>query len=132
MKQISTANAPTAIGPYSQAMVLDDLVFLSGQIPLSAETGEVVGDNIEDQTRQVLRNIDAVLKAAGSSFDQVVKTTCFLAEMADFAKFNALYGESFVSKPARSCIAARQLPKNVLVEIEVIAITRANSALSLV
>ncbi len=128
MITIDTKSAPAAIGPYSQAKLLGDLLFMSGQIPLDPNTGAVVGEGIEDQTRQVLRNIEAILTAAGTGFGAVVKTTCFLADMADFATFNHLYAEKFISKPARSCIAAKQLPKGVLVEIEVIAVGKAQAA----
>lgn len=121
IKTISTDKAPAAIGPYSQGKIVNGLVFLSGQIPLDPKTGEVSGATIEEQTRTILANIDALLKEAGASFGSVVKTTCFLADMADFAAFNAVYGEKFTSKPARSCVAVKALPKGVLAEIEVIA-----------
>lgn len=121
IKTISTDKAPAAIGPYSQGKIVNGLVFLSGQIPLDLKTGEVSGATIEEQTRTILANIDALLKEAGASFGSVVKTTCFLADMADFAAFNAVYGEKFTSKPARSCVAVKALPKGVLAEIEVIA-----------
>ncbi len=129
MITIDTKSAPAAIGPYSQAKLLGDLLFMSGQIPLDPDSGAVVGEGIEDQTRQVLRNIEAILTEAGVGFEQVVKTTCFLDDMVNFAAFNQLYAEKFTSKPARSCIAAKQLPKGVLVEIEVIAhVSKAQAA----
>ncbi len=121
MKTICTDQAPAAIGPYSQGKISGGQVYLSGAIALDPGTGEVVGTDIEGQTHQVIANIDALLKAAGSSFDSVVKTTCFLADMADFAKFNEIYARHFTSKPARSCVAVKTLPKNLLVEIEVVA-----------
>ncbi len=121
MKTICTDKAPAAIGPYSQGKISGGQIYLSGAIALDPRTGEIVGKDIEGQTRQVVANIDALLKAAGSSFDSVVKTTCFLADMADFAKFNEIYAEHFTSKPARSCVAVKTLPKNLLVEIEVVA-----------
>ena len=121
MIQIQTDDAPAAIGPYSQGFISGNLVFTSGQIPISAETGEVAGTTITEQTEQVIKNLTAVLKAAGSSLAQVIKTTCFLAEMGDFAAFNEVYAKHFSGKPARSTVAVKQLPKNVLVEIEAIA-----------
>ncbi|MDR2634153.1 MAG: RidA family protein [Treponema sp.] len=121
MKAIQTNKAPAAIGPYSQAFVTGELVFTSGQIPLSTETGQVVGTVISEQTERVIHNLKAVLEAAGSSLSQVVKTTCFLADMQDFAAFNEVYRKYFTGKPARSTVAVRQLPQNVLVEIEAIA-----------
>ena len=121
MKKIATEKAPGAIGPYSQAIVTGNLVFTSGQIPINPETGAVEAVGIEAQTEQVMKNLGAVLAAAGSSYEKAVKTTCFLAEMADFTAFNEVYGRYFTSKPARSCVAAKQLPKGVLVEVEVIA-----------
>ncbi|MHB9293801.1 putative 2-iminobutanoate/2-iminopropanoate deaminase [Hollandina sp. SP2] len=121
MKVVQTDTAPAAIGPYSQAFVTGGLVFTSGQIPLSAETGQVAGTVIAEQTEQVIQNLKAVLEAAGSSLSQVVKTTCFLADMQDFTAFNEVYGKYFTGKPARSTVAVRQLPKSVLVEIEAIA-----------
>ncbi|MDR1956386.1 MAG: RidA family protein [Treponema sp.] len=120
MKSIQTQGAPAAIGPYSQAFVTEGLVFTSGQIPLSAETGQVVGVTILEQTEQVIKNLQAVLEAAGSSLSQVIKTTCFLADMQDFGAFNEVYAKYFTGKPARSTVAVRQLPKNVLVEIEAV------------
>ncbi len=121
MNVIHTPNAPEAIGPYSQAMITGNLLFTSGQIAINPASGQVEADTIEGQTEQVMKNLGALLEAAGSSFDRVVKTTCFLADMADFAAFNAIYERYFVGKPARSCVAVRQLPKNVLVEVEAIA-----------
>ena len=121
MKTIQTSNAPAAIGPYSQAKVVNGFVFASGQIPLNPATGEVEGTTIEAQAEQVMKNVGAILKEAGVDFENVVKTTCFLAEMADFAAFNSVYEKYFTGKPARSCVAVKQLPKNVLVEVEVIA-----------
>ncbi|MBQ9115536.1 MAG: RidA family protein [Clostridia bacterium] len=121
MEKIYTKNAPDAIGPYSQAMVSGGLVFTSGQIAINPESGAVEATDIKGQTDQVCRNLAAVLSAAGSSLDRVVKTVCFLSDMADFAAFNEVYGSYFTSKPARSCVAAKSLPKNVLVEVEAIA-----------
>lgn len=121
MKTIATDKAPAAIGPYSQGKVVGNLVFFSGQIALDPVTGEVVGSTIEEQTTCICKNIGALLEEAGASYDSVVKTTCFLAEMSDFAAFNEVYGSYFTSKPARSCVAVKALPKNVLAEIEVIA-----------
>lgn len=121
MNTISTSNAPAAIGPYSQAKVINGMLYASGQVPLDPKTGAVVGTDINEQTEQVMKNIGAILDAGGTSFEKVVKTTCFIAEMADFAAFNAVYEKYFTSKPARSCVAVKQLPKNVLCEVEVIA-----------
>ena len=121
MEYISTDKAPAAIGPYSQAVRVGNLLFTSGQIPLDPVSGEIVGADIEAQARRICENLKAVLGAAGASFENVVKTTCFLSDMADFGKFNEVYSEYFVSKPARSCVAVKTLPKNVLAEIEVIA-----------
>ncbi len=120
-EKVYTKNAPDAIGPYSQAVKVGNFVFTSGQIAINPETGNVEAVTIEEQTTQVMKNLGAVLEAAGSSFDKAIKTTCFLKNMSDFAAFNAIYGEYFTSKPARSCVAAAELPKNVLVEVEVIA-----------
>lgn len=122
MKTISTKNAPAAIGPYSQAKVVGNFVFASGQIPIDPATGEIAGDTIETQAEQSCKNVGAILEEAGIGFDNVVKTTCFLAEMADFAAFNAVYEKYFTSKPARSCVAVKELPKNVLCEVEAIAV----------
>ena len=121
MKAVQTANAPAAIGPYSQAMISGNCVYTSGQIPLSPETGQIIGASITEQTEQVCKNIAALLKASGSSIEKVVKTTCFLADMNDFAAFNEVYAKYFSGKPARSTVAVRQLPKSALVEIETIA-----------
>lgn len=121
MKVISTEKAPAAIGPYSQAMVVKSVVFTSGQIPLNPETGEIQGATIEEQAEQVMKNLGAVLEAAGSSYEKTIKTTCFLADMGDFAAFNEVYGKYFTGKPSRSCVAVKTLPKNVLCEVEVIA-----------
>ena len=121
MEKIYTKNAPDAIGPYSQAVKANGFVFTSGQIAINPETGDVEATTISDQTEQVCKNLKNVLEAAGSSLDKAVKTVCFLADMNDFAAFNAVYGEYFSSKPARSCVAVKNLPKNVLVEVEVIA-----------
>ena len=121
MKVVYTEKAPAAIGPYSQAMILNGVLFTSGQIPVNPATGEINGDTIETQAEQVMTNLGEVLKEAGSSFEKAVKTTCFLADMGDFAKFNEVYAKYFVNKPARSCVAVKTLPKNVLCEVEVIA-----------
>ena len=121
MKVISTENAPAAIGPYSQAIVANGMLYTSGQIAIDPKVGDVVAKDIEGQTEQVMKNLSALLDAAGTSFDKVVKTTCFLADIKDFATFNAIYATYFTSKPARSCVAVRDLPKGVLVEVEVIA-----------
>ena len=121
MKPISTTNAPAAIGPYSQGMDIGNLVFTSGQIPVNPADG-TIPEGIEAQAHRSCQNVGAILQAAGSSFDQVIKTTCFLADMADFAQFNAVYETYFISKPARSCVAAKALPKGVLCEIEAIAL----------
>ena len=121
-KPVSTPNAPAAIGPYSQAIVCGNMVFTSGQIPLDPATGAVVGDDIRAQAEQVMKNLTAVLTAAGSSPELAVKTTCFLADMADFAVFNEVYAACFTTNPARSCVAVKTLPKGVLVEVEVIAL----------
>ncbi len=121
MEKIYTKNAPDAIGPYSQAMKVGNLVFTSGQIAINPATMQVEATDIQGQTEQVCKNICAVLDAAGTSIAKVVKTTCFLADMGDFAAFNEIYGKYFTSKPARSCVAVKTLPKNVLVEVEVIA-----------
>jgi 2-iminobutanoate/2-iminopropanoate deaminase len=122
MKAVQTSAAPAAIGPYSQGFINGNLVFTSGQIPLSVGTGEIVGASIAEQTEQVIKNLRAVLEAAGSSLKKVLKTTCFLADMGDFAAFNEVYAKHFTEKPARSTVAVRQLPKNALVEIEAVAV----------
>ena len=121
MDAVYTKNAPDAIGPYSQAMKVNGLVFASGQIAINPASSEVEATTIEAQTEQVCTNLKNVLEAAGSSLEKTVKTVCFLADMGDFAAFNAVYGKYFTSKPARSCVAVKSLPKNVLVEVEVIA-----------
>ena len=122
MHSISTEKAPAAIGPYSQGVVVNGLLFASGQIALSPETGELVGTTIEEQAEQVMKNVGALLAAAGTDFDHVVKTTCFLEDISDFAKFNAVYAKSFGQKlPARSAVGIDKLPKGALVEVEVIA-----------
>lgn len=121
MKFVQTDRAPAAIGPYSQALISGGFVFTSGQIPLDPATGAVVAGGIEAQTEQVMKNLAAVLAEAGSGLEKAVKTTCFLADMNDFAAFNEVYARHFTGKPARSCVAVRQLPKGVLVEVEVIA-----------
>ena len=121
MEKIYTEKAPAAIGPYSQAMKVGNLVITSGQIPINPATGNVEVSTIEQQTEQVCKNLQAVLEAAGAGMEKIVKTTCFLADMADFAEFNKVYEAYFISKPARSCVAVRQLPKGVLCEIEAIA-----------
>ncbi len=121
MDAVYTKNAPDAIGPYSQAMKVNGLIFTSGQIAINPASGEVEATTIEAQTEQVCTNLKNVLEAAGSSLEKAVKTVCFLADMGDFAAFNAVYGKYFPSKPARSCVAVKSLPKNVLVEVEVIA-----------
>ena len=121
LKTIYTPKAPAAIGPYSQAVVCGDMLFTSGQIPVNPETGEIAGETISEQAEQVMKNIGAVLEEAGTNFENAVKTTCFLADMADFQVFNEVYAKYFVNKPARSCVAVKTLPKNVLCEVEVIA-----------
>jgi 2-iminobutanoate/2-iminopropanoate deaminase len=121
MIKVSTENAPKAIGPYSQAIKSGSLVFTSGQIPLDPNSGEIVGSNIEEQANQVLKNLKAVLEASGSGMENIVKTTCFLADMSDFSKFNEVYSSYIVNAPARSCVAVKTLPKNVLCEVEAIA-----------
>ena len=121
MKKISTEKAPAAIGPYSQAIVSGGLVFTSGQIPINPKTSLIDAEGIEAQAEQVMKNLGAVLEAAGSSYEKAVKTTCFLADMADFAIFNEVYARYFTEKPARSCVAVKTLPKGVLCEVEVIA-----------
>lgn len=120
-KVISTNNVPAAIGPYSQAIAVGNLVFTSGQIPIDPATGEFVSGGIREQAHQVCKNISEVLKAAGSSIEKSIKTTCFVADIADFADFNEVYGQYFTNKPARSCVAVKDLPKGALIELEVIA-----------
>ena len=119
--KIRTDQAPAAIGPYSQAVVVGNLIFTSGQIPLNPETGVLEGTDITEQTHRVCKNLEAVLCAAGSSLKSAVKTICFLSDMADFAAFNEVYAQYFTEKPARSCVAVKELPKGALVEVEVIA-----------
>jgi len=121
MNIISTDKAPAAIGPYSQAVVTGNMLFASGQIPINPATGAVEAQTIEEQTEQVCKNIGEILAAAGTSYEKVVKTTCFLADINDFAAFNAVYAKYFVSKPARSCVAVKDIPKGVKCEIEIIA-----------
>lgn len=121
MQYVSTDKAPAAIGPYSQAIKAGDFLYASGQIPINPATGEIDTTTIEDQTDRVCRNIGEILKAAGTDYEHVVKTTCFLAEMGDFAAFNGVYEKYFTSKPARSCVAVKKLPKDVLCEVEIIA-----------
>ena len=121
MEKVYTKKAPEALGPYTQAMKSGNLVFTSGQIAINPATNAVDAVTIEEQTEQVCKNLSAVLEEAGTSLEKAVKTTCFLSDMADFAAFNGIYGKYFTSKPARSCVAVKQLPKNVLVEVEVIA-----------
>lgn len=122
MKVITTQQAPKALGPYSQGYVHNGILYTAGQIAINPVTDAIEAVTIEEQTEQVCKNLGAVLKAAGTSFDKVLKTTCFLADMADFAAFNEVYAKYFSSKPARSCVAAKTLPKNVLCEIELIAV----------
>ena len=121
MEKVYTKNAPDAIGPYSQAVICGNMVFTSGQIAIDPADGAVHAVTIEEQTEQVCKNLSEVLLAAGTSIDKAVKTTCFLANMSDFAAFNGVYGKYFTQKPARSCVAAKELPRGVLVEVEVIA-----------
>ena len=124
LKKISTEKAPAAIGPYSQAIVNGNMLYTSGQIPIIPETGELVQGKITAQAEQVMKNLNAVLEAAGTTFANVIKTTCFLADMNDFAAFNEVYAKYFTDKPARSCVAVKTLPKNVLCEVEVIAVVK--------
>lgn len=121
MNVVYTKNAPDAIGPYSQAIVTGGLVFTSGQIPINPESGAVETETIKEQTEQVCMNLKAVLEASGSGLEKVVKTVCFLKDMGDFVAFNEVYAKYFTGKPARSCVAVKELPKNVLVEIETVA-----------
>ena len=123
LDKISTPNAPKAIGPYSQAIKVGNMLYTSGQIALDPVTGLLQGNTIQEQTEQVMKNLAAVLAAAGSSFNNVIKTTCFLADIADFAAFNEVYGKYITSAPARSCVAVKDLPKGSMVEVEVIAVT---------
>ena len=124
MKKINTTKAPAAIGPYCQAMVVNGVLYTSGQIPLDPTNGQVVEGGIKEQTVQVMKNLEAVLEEANSSFESVFKTTCFLSDMGNFAAFNEVYAEYFTGNPARSCVAVKELPKGVLVEVEVIAVTK--------
>ena len=121
MKKVATEKAPAAIGPYSQAMIVGNLVYTSGQIAIDPAIGDLIAGDVRAQTEQVMKNLGAVLSAAGSSYEKAVKTTCFLTDMADFATFNEVYGTYFTEKPARSCVAVKSLPKGALVEVEVIA-----------
>ena len=121
LKKLHTSNAPEAIGSYSQAIIYNDILYTSGQIAINPQTGNVESDTIEGQTEQVMKNLSAILNEAGTSFENVIKTTCFLKNMSDFAAFNGIYGQYFTSKPVRSCVAAKELPKDVLVEVELIA-----------
>ena len=120
-KTIHTDKAPAAIGPYVQGKIVGNLLFASGQVPLSPETGEIIGETIQEQTEQVLKNVGAILAEAGTDFDHVVKTTCFLADIGDFKAFNEVYAKYFTSKPARFCVAVKDLPLGVIVEVEIIA-----------
>ena len=120
--KVSTEKAPAAIRPYSQAIVAGGVLYTSGQIPVNPETNAIAGNTIEEQAEQVMKNLGAVLAEAGTTFEKVVKTTCFIADMGDFAKFNEIYAKYFTEKPARSCVAVKTLPKNVLCEVEVIAV----------
>lgn len=122
LKKIATDKAPAAIGPYSQGIIANGFLFASGQIPINPATGEIEGENITEQAELVMKNIGEILMEAGTTYENVVKTTCFLADMADFGAFNAVYEKYFIGKPARSCVAVKQLPKDVLCEVEVIGI----------
>lgn len=124
LTKVATEKAPAAIGPYSQGIIANDMLFASGQIPIIPETGAIAEGDITVQAKQVMLNVGEILKAAGTDYEHVVKTTCFLAEMADFAAFNAVYEQYFTGKPARSCVAVKQLPKDVLCEVEVIALVK--------
>ncbi|CRZ34891.1 2-iminobutanoate/2-iminopropanoate deaminase [Herbinix hemicellulosilytica] len=124
MQKIYTDKAPAAIGPYSQAVIVNGMLYTSGQIPLNPENGQVVEGGIKEQALQVMKNLKAILDASGTTFENVVKTTCFLADMGDFAAFNEVYAEYFTEKPARSCVAVKELPKGVLVEVELIAVVK--------
>ena len=123
MRKVHSDNAPKAIGPYSQAILVGNMLYTSGQIPLNLE-GNVEGSNITEQTEQVMKNLKAVLEEAGTNFENTVKTTCFLSDMSNFAGFNEVYSKYFTSNPARSCIAVKELPKQVLVEVEIIAVVK--------
>ena len=124
LNKISTDKAPSAIGPYSQAIVCGDMLYTSGQIPINPATGAIEATDIAAQAEQVMKNLGAVLEAAGTSFENVIKTTCFLYEIADFAAFNEVYAKYFTSKPARSCVAVKDLPKGALCEVELIAVIK--------
>ena len=121
LKKVATTGAPAAIGPYSQAVICGGLVYTSGQIAIVPESGNIEANDVVGQSEQVMKNLGEVLKAAGTSYDKAIKTTCFLADIKDFAQFNEVYGRYFTSKPARSCVAVKDLPKGALVEVEVIA-----------
>ena len=121
LKKVSTDKAPAAIGPYSQGIIAGQILFASGQIPIDPATGEITGKDITEQATQAIKNVGEILKEAGTDYTKVIKTTCFLADMEDFAAFNSVYEKYFTEKPARSCVAVKQLPKNVLCEVEVIA-----------
>lgn len=123
MKKVHSDKAPKAIGPYSQAILVNGMLYTSGQIPLNLE-GNVVGENITEQTEQVMKNLKAVLEEAGTNFENTIKTTCFLSDMSNFVGFNEVYSKYFTSNPARSCVAVKELPKQVLVEVEVIALVK--------
>lgn len=124
LKKIHTDQAPAAVGPYSQAISCNGMVYLSGQIPIDPATGEIVAGSIKEQTHQIMKNLQAVLEASGSSMDLVVKTTCFLSDISNFGPFNEVYGQYFTNQPARSCVAVRDIPKGVLAEVECIALIK--------
>ena len=124
LKKVSTNKAPSAIGPYSQAIICGDMLYTSGQIPINPETGNIEATDITAQTEQVMKNLGAVLAEAGTSFENVVKTTCFLYNISDFSAFNEVYAKYFTSKPARSCVAVKDLPKGALCEVELIAVIK--------
>lgn len=124
LKKVATGKAPAAIGPYSQGIIANGFLFASGQIPIDPATGEIKGADITEQAELVMKNVGEILKEAGTTYENVVKTTCFLADMADFGAFNAVYEKYFTGKPARSCVAVKQLPKNVLCEVEVISLVK--------
>ena len=124
LKKVSTEKAPSAIGPYSQAIICGDMLYTSGQIPINPETGAIEATDIAAQAEQVMKNLGAVLEAAGTSFENVIKTTCFLYEIADFGAFNEVYAKYFTSKPSRSCVAVKDLPKGALCEVELIAVIK--------
>ncbi|MBD5545947.1 MAG: RidA family protein [Lachnospiraceae bacterium] len=124
LTKVSTTKAPAAIGPYSQGIIANGFLFASGQIPIIPETGDIAKGDITVQAKQVMENVGEILKEAGADFESVVKTTCFLSEMSDFAAFNSVYEQYFTGRPARSCVAVKELPKNVLCEVEVIAVVK--------